>query len=91
MMLATVFAGYDFGFFCLLAFMALVALWEYYRMLEADGIGVFTLTGLICAVVLLYCQYELAQKRPAKAAMVRKNPVAILRIGVSVTNRPRNG
>ncbi len=53
LMLATVFAGYDFGFFCLLAFMALVALWEYYRMLEADGIGVFTLTGLICAVVLL--------------------------------------
>ena len=53
LMLATVFAGYEFGFFCLLAFMALVALWEYYRMLEADGIGVFTLTGLICAVVLL--------------------------------------
>ncbi|MCX6971667.1 MAG: CDP-archaeol synthase [Verrucomicrobia bacterium] len=53
LMLATIFAGYDFGFFCLLAFMALVALWEYYRMLEADGIGVFTLTGLICAVVLL--------------------------------------
>ncbi len=52
-MLTTIFAGYDFGFFCLLAFMALVALWEYYRMLEADGIGVFTLTGLICAVVLL--------------------------------------
>ena len=53
LMLATVIAGYDFGFFCLLAFMALAALWEYYRMLEADGIGVFTLTGLICAVVLL--------------------------------------
>ena len=53
LVLATVIAGYDFGFFCLLAFMALVALWEYYRMLEADGIGVFTLTGLICAVALL--------------------------------------
>ncbi|MBE2204353.1 MAG: CDP-archaeol synthase [Chthoniobacterales bacterium] len=53
LMLTTIFAGYDFGFFCLLAFMALVALWEYYRMLEADGIGVFTLTGLICAAVLL--------------------------------------
>jgi phosphatidate cytidylyltransferase len=53
LMLTTIFSGYDIGFFCLLAFMALVALWEYYRMLEADGIGVFTLTGLICAVVLL--------------------------------------
>jgi phosphatidate cytidylyltransferase len=53
LMLATVFSGYDSGFFCLLAFMALMALWEYYRMLEGDGIGVFTLTGMICAVVLL--------------------------------------
>lgn len=53
MMLATIFAGYEVGFFCLLAFMALAALWEYYRMLEADGIGVFTLTGLICGIVLL--------------------------------------
>jgi len=52
-MLMTIFSGYDVGFFCLLAVMALMALWEYYRMLEGDGIGVFTLTGLICAVVLL--------------------------------------
>ncbi|MEI6034056.1 MAG: CDP-archaeol synthase [Verrucomicrobiae bacterium] len=53
LMLATVFAGYDAGFFCLLAFTAMMALWEYYRMLEGDGIGVFTLTGMICAGVLL--------------------------------------
>jgi len=53
LMLGTIFSGYDVGFFCLLAFMALMALWEYYRMLEGDGIGVFTLTGMICAVVLL--------------------------------------
>ncbi len=52
-MLATVFAGYDEGFFLLLAGLALLALWEYYRMLERDGIGVFTLTGIVCAVVLL--------------------------------------
>ncbi len=53
LMLATVFTGWDVGFFLLLSFMALRALWEYYRMLEHDGIGVFTLTGLICAAVLL--------------------------------------
>jgi phosphatidate cytidylyltransferase len=53
LMLATIFSGYDIGFFCLLAFTALAALWEYYRMLEGDGIVVFTLTGLICAAVLL--------------------------------------
>jgi phosphatidate cytidylyltransferase len=53
LMLTTVFLGWEVGFFCLLAFMAMRALWEYYRMLEHDGIGVFTLTGLICAAVLL--------------------------------------
>lgn len=52
-MLATVFGGYDIGFFCLLAGLALLALREYYRMLKADGIGVFTLTGMTIAVVLL--------------------------------------
>jgi phosphatidate cytidylyltransferase len=36
-----------------MAAMAMRALWEYYRMLEVDGIGVFTLTGLVCAAVLL--------------------------------------
>ena len=53
LMLATVFSGHEGGFFCLLAFAGLMALWEYYRMLEGDGIGVFTLTGLLCAAVLL--------------------------------------
>jgi len=53
LMLTTVFSGYDAGFFCLLAAMALLALWEYYRMLEGDGIGVFTLTGILCAAALL--------------------------------------
>lgn len=52
-MLATVFSGYDEGFFLLLAGLALLALWEFYRMLKRDGIGVFTLTGLVCAAVLL--------------------------------------
>jgi len=53
LMLATVFTGWDVGFFSLLSFMALRALWEYYHMLEHDGISVFTLTGLVCAAFLL--------------------------------------
>lgn len=53
LMLATIFSGYDVGFFLLLAFMAMAALWEYYRMLEGDGIGVFTLTGMLCGALLL--------------------------------------
>ena len=54
LMLSTVFAGYEFGFLALLGIMALRALWEYFQMLESDGIGVFTLTGLICAATLLF-------------------------------------
>lgn len=54
LMLTTVFSGWEIGFLALLGFMALRALWEYYRMLEANGIGVFSLTGLICAGVLLF-------------------------------------
>lgn len=53
LLLATVFGGWDEGFFTLIAALALRALWEYYRMLEADGIRVFTLTGMVGAVVLL--------------------------------------
>lgn len=54
LMLTTVFTGWEIGFLALLGFMALRALWEYYRMLEADGTPVFTLTGLVCAAVLLF-------------------------------------
>ncbi len=54
LMLTTVFAGWEIGFFALLGFMGLKALWEYYKMLEADGIRVFTLTGMICAAALLF-------------------------------------
>jgi phosphatidate cytidylyltransferase len=53
LLLATVFGGWDEGFFALIAALALRALWEYYRMLEADGIRVFTLTGMTGAAVLL--------------------------------------
>ncbi|MEI8292805.1 MAG: phosphatidate cytidylyltransferase [bacterium] len=53
LMLTTVFTGWDLGFFLLISLMALRGLWEYYRMLEHDGIPVFTLTGLVCAAFFL--------------------------------------
>lgn len=53
LLLATILIGWEIGFFALVGFMAMRALWEYYSMLEHDGIRVFTLTGLICAAVLL--------------------------------------
>jgi phosphatidate cytidylyltransferase len=53
LLLATILIGWEIGFFALVGFMAMRALWEYYSMLERDGIPVFTLTGLVCAAVLL--------------------------------------
>lgn len=53
LMLLAVFSGFDAAFFCLMGALAMLALWEYFRMLEKDGVPVFTLTGLLCAVGLL--------------------------------------
>lgn len=53
LLLATILIGWEIGFFALVGFMAMRALWEYYSMLKHDGIRVFTLTGMICAAVLL--------------------------------------
>jgi phosphatidate cytidylyltransferase len=53
LLLAAILIGWEIGFFALVGFMAMRALWEYYSMLERDGIPVFTLTGLVCAAVLL--------------------------------------
>lgn len=61
--LTTIFSGYDVGFFCLLAVLALLALWEFYRMLEGDGIGVFTLTGLVCAALLMVGGFVIMRDR----------------------------
>jgi len=67
-LLATVFSGYDIGFFVVLAVLAMLALWEYYRMLESDGIGVFTLTGLICALILLVGGFAIIRERGPESA-----------------------
>lgn len=49
----TVLAGNDIGFFFLILFMALVALYEYFHMVKEQGAPVFTLTGMLCGAVYL--------------------------------------
>lgn len=49
----TIALGNDIGFFLLILFMAMVALYEYFHMVKEQGAPVFTLTGLICAAVYL--------------------------------------
>ncbi len=51
--LAAVFSGNEVAFFGVIAVMALVALGEYFRMLDNDGIPNFKLTALITAAVFL--------------------------------------
>ncbi len=51
--LAAIFSGREWAFFGVIAVMGLASLWEYFRMLDKDGIPNFQLTAMICAVVFL--------------------------------------
>lgn len=53
LIIASVVAGSDLGFFLLIAFMALVALYEYLHMVKEQGAPVFTLTGMLCAAIYM--------------------------------------
>jgi phosphatidate cytidylyltransferase len=53
LILAAIFSGREWAFFSVIALMALASLWEYFRMLDKDGIPNFQLTAILCATVLL--------------------------------------
>jgi phosphatidate cytidylyltransferase len=53
LIVGAVLAGYDGGYFLLILFVSLVALYEYFHMVKAQGAPVFTLTGMLCATVYL--------------------------------------
>ncbi len=53
LIIASVIAGSDFGYFFLILFMALVALYEYFHMVKEQGAPVFTLTGMLVAAIYL--------------------------------------
>lgn len=53
LILASLFAGSDIGYFLIILFMALVGLYEYFHMVKEQGAPVFTLTGMICAALYL--------------------------------------
>jgi len=53
LIVASIAVGSDWGFFFLILFMALVALYEYFHMVKEQGAPVFTLTGMLCAAVYL--------------------------------------
>ena len=48
-----IFSGFEIGFALLISGLGLRALWEYFRMLEHQGVPCFRTFGLLCGVVLL--------------------------------------
>lgn len=57
LIVSSVLVGSDIGFFFLILFMALVALYEYFHMVKEQGTPVFTLTGMICGAVYLTASF----------------------------------
>src|SRR4030088_3205133 len=51
--LVIAFSGYELAFHVLISVFGLVALWEFYRMLDHKGLPNFKVTGMICGAVLL--------------------------------------
>jgi len=47
------FSGYELGFFALISIVGLIALWEFYGMLDHKGLPNFKLTAMICGGAML--------------------------------------
>src|SRR5437899_6143708 len=60
------FSGHELAFYALVSAFGLIALWEYYRMLDHRGLANFKITGLICGGVMLVGSfYYFARMGPA--------------------------
>lgn len=55
--IASVLAGSDIGFFVIIFLLALAALREYFHLVKMQGAPVFTLTGMICAAIYLLASF----------------------------------
>jgi len=51
--LVIAFSGYELAFHLLICLFGLVALWEFYRMLDHKGLPNFKIVGMLCGVVML--------------------------------------
>jgi phosphatidate cytidylyltransferase len=57
LIVGSVVAGSDVGFFLLILFMGMVGLYEYFHMVKEQGARVFPLTGMICGAVYLIASF----------------------------------
>jgi phosphatidate cytidylyltransferase len=51
--LVIAFSGHEFAFYALICVFGLIALWEFYRMLDHRGLPNFKVTALICGAIML--------------------------------------
>jgi phosphatidate cytidylyltransferase len=63
-----VFSGYELGFYALISAVGLIALWEFYGMLDHKGLPNFKITAMICgAIMLVGSFYYFSHYGPARS------------------------
>src|ERR1700730_13323644 len=66
--LLIMFSGYEILFWLLISMFGMVALWEFYRMLDHKGLPNFKVTGMLCGVVMLAGSfYYFSRMGPARS------------------------
>lgn len=66
--LVIAFSGYELAFHALISVFGLVALWEFYRMLDHKGLPNFKIVGMFCGVVMLAGSfYYFSRMGPARS------------------------
>jgi phosphatidate cytidylyltransferase len=66
--LVIAFSGYELAFHGLICIFGLVALWEFYRMLDHKGLPNFKIVGMICgAIMLIGSFYYFSRMGPARS------------------------
>ncbi|HEX3818339.1 MAG TPA: CDP-archaeol synthase [Chthoniobacterales bacterium] len=66
--LLIIFSGYELGFFALISVVGLIALWEFYGMLDHKGLPNFKITAMICgATMLVGSFYYFSHYGPARS------------------------
>jgi phosphatidate cytidylyltransferase len=66
--LVIAFSGYELAFYALISVFGLIALWEFYRMLDHRSLPNFKVTGMICGTVMLVGSfYYFAKIGPAQS------------------------
>src|SRR4029077_7586367 len=62
------FSGYELAFYALICGFGLIALWEFYRMLDHRGLPNFKITAMICGAIMLCGSfYYFAKMGPARS------------------------